>query len=527
MQKRYAALTFALLLGMSFSFGQKTNPTAPQAFEKTKPPFDPTIFYPPSDNTPPSISCIPNISVNLASTANYLFWYNDFLLSASDNITPLAFLKFGIRVSGTGQGFPVDTFGSAITSHTFDCGELGTHQLETWAMDWAGNTSTCISNVTIQDPNDLCTVKPGRIKVRLKSWPDCYVAGAMIEVKGVDSLSFPFQFFVNSDDQLVVVPAGSTGTITPMKDDYPTNGVTPWDGTLISRHLNGSQLLGSPYKIIAADVNKDGVISIQDSIDLHSLVLGIDQNFLHNTSWRFVLDDYVFQSPTNPLTEPFPESFSFANIQDEYEINFIPIKVGDVNGTAVCNSLTDEAEGARLSNIPPVSSDTGDVQAPVINCRNGISQHLPNEASWRFVRSDYVFPSPNPLSPPFPETIRVGELVDDAHVVFLGIKIGDLTIDCQPQTAVKTPVNTPSIYAAVNPNPTIAGATLRVFAEHSAEARLQIRDISGKLTFDSMIQLAAGKQSLEIQEIALPVPGMFFWNLQIEGALISGKIIRM
>ncbi len=157
----------------------------------------------------------------------------------------------------------------------------------------------------------------------------------------------------------------------------------------------------------------------------------------------------------------------------------------------------------------------------------GINQYLPNEASWRFVRSDYVFPSPNPLSQPLPETIRVGELVDSAQVLFLGIKIGDLTIDCQPQTPVKTPANSPNFYAAVNPNPTTKGAMLSVYVEHPATARLQIRDISGKLTFDSVIQLPAGKQSLEIPEIALPVSGMYFYNLQIEGNMVSGKIIRI
>ncbi len=585
------------------------------------------------------------------------------------------------------------------------------------------------------------------VKANFNTPPFCFFSGAKLEVKGVDALGEAFHYFVTDLNLEAIVPAGSSGTITPIKDENPLNGVTTYDRVLLTRHYKGTELLGSPYFIIAADVNRDGILNSKDSTEMTRLILGMDENFAHNTSWRFVLYNYDFQSPTSPLGEPFPESYSFSNIQGDHEVNFIPIKIGDLNGTADCNSFTGGFEGTRMGNNPQFSSDTADVEPPVVTCLNGLQanimptkmvtlwasdfvasasdnvtpflqlkfgireagtgsgfpvnangnpvtsitfdceklgmqsievwaidqqgnadfciaplqildnnnqcvnnglegnlcfkeycsgmgmtdvglriypdslqtnppvlfyqagfdiacfdvphfapidsnyviaftkddnplngvtgfdvqrlsrhlqgiepfteawqwvaadanldnvvnaqdsvtivqlilgiyQSLPHDVSWRFVRAGYVFPSPNPLSQPLPETIRASELADSAQVTFYGIKIGDFTINCQPQTPVTTLPNAVNFYAAVNPNPTSGSTTLAVYSEQSTAAHLQIRDMSGKLRYETSVQLSAGKQSLEIPESALAYPGMYCWNLQVGNKLQSGKLIR-
>jgi len=66
------------------------------------------------------------------------------------------------------------------------------------------------------------------------------------------------------------------------------------------------------------------------------LILAIDTELANNTSWRFVPASYVFPVPTNPWFEHFPEVINVNDLSgDELNRNFIGVKIGDVNGSAV------------------------------------------------------------------------------------------------------------------------------------------------------------------------------------------------
>lgn len=63
----------------------------------------------------------------------------------------------------------------------------------------------------------------------------------------------------------------------------------------------------------------------------------------------------------------------------------------------------------------------------------GISDFFPNNFSWRFVDSKYEFQTNNPLQEDFPEIINVEEVLsEDMALEFIGVKIGDLTGDADP-----------------------------------------------------------------------------------------------
>ncbi len=124
-------------------------------------------------------------------------------------------------------------------------------------------------------------------------------------------------------------------TITPFLDETPMRGVSTLDLILISKHILGDKLLDSPYKMIAADVNNSGTISVLDLIQLRKLILGIYTEFPVNTSWRFVDASYQFPNG-NPFSEPFPESISFNTLTiDQPHSDFIAVKIGDVNESAI------------------------------------------------------------------------------------------------------------------------------------------------------------------------------------------------
>ncbi|MCO6486781.1 MAG: hypothetical protein J5I98_00120 [Phaeodactylibacter sp.] len=136
----------------------------------------------------------------------------------------------------------------------------------------------------------------------------------------------------DGDFYFVDVPACNVNGIDLTKDNDITNGVSTADLVFIQQHILGIQTLDSPYKIIAADADRNGAVTALDQIYIRKVILGTSTAFPNNSSWRFVRADYEFQTE-NPLTEDFPETVTLDDIlSNDMNINFIAIKVGDVTG---------------------------------------------------------------------------------------------------------------------------------------------------------------------------------------------------
>lgn len=129
-------------------------------------------------------------------------------------------------------------------------------------------------------------------------------------------------------------------TITPTKDLAPLNGVSTYDLVLISKHILGVEELDSPYKMIAADVNKSGNITAGDMVQIRQLILNMVDEFPSSPSWRFVDGAYQFPDLKNPWSSPFPEVYNITDLTaDMMDMSFVGVKIGDINGNAVPNSL--------------------------------------------------------------------------------------------------------------------------------------------------------------------------------------------
>ena len=139
--------------------------------------------------------------------------------------------------------------------------------------------------------------------------------------------------------------AGGDFTVVPNKDIDHDNGVTTFDLVLMRQHVLSTQLLDSPYKMIAADANNSQSITTADIVLLRMLILTIIDELPSNTSWRFVDADYEFPNPANPWEETFPEIISYNNLtEDRDDTDFIGIKIGDVNGNAQANGLMNNGD---------------------------------------------------------------------------------------------------------------------------------------------------------------------------------------
>lgn len=135
------------------------------------------------------------------------------------------------------------------------------------------------------------------------------------------------------------VPAGGTYTLAPQPDTFPLNGVSTYDLVLISKHILGLELLPTPWKMLAADVNRSGTISTFDIVEARKLILGIYTQFPNAASWRFWPASTVFPDPTNPFQlvggNPLPEVITLTNLQATVTgADFTAVKVGDLNDNA-------------------------------------------------------------------------------------------------------------------------------------------------------------------------------------------------
>ena len=121
------------------------------------------------------------------------------------------------------------------------------------------------------------------------------------------------------------------------------NGVSTLDLVMMQRHILGLQSIASPYKLLAADVNNSKSITASDLVDLRKVILGMSTSFVNNTSWRFVPSDFVLLDPTYPFD--FPSMINLDSLfEDKTNVNFIGVKVGDVNNSVEANLNSSSTE---------------------------------------------------------------------------------------------------------------------------------------------------------------------------------------
>jgi hypothetical protein len=129
------------------------------------------------------------------------------------------------------------------------------------------------------------------------------------------------------------VDTGGDYTLAPFYNEDHANGVDSNDLVLISQLVVDTSL-ATPYHYIAADVNNSEAISTLDIVALSKLILGIDTVFSNNTSWRFIHSDFAFPDPTDPWLENFTEVVNINNLSGSMSVDFVAIKIGDLNCSA-------------------------------------------------------------------------------------------------------------------------------------------------------------------------------------------------
>ena len=131
------------------------------------------------------------------------------------------------------------------------------------------------------------------------------------------------QIIATSNDATFSIPdleEGKSYTVVPKSAEKGLYGTTAIDFVIIRKFIEGSEQLDALGEI-AADVNQDNIIN-QTDLDLISNCL---LNHECPASIRFVTEDYDGHG------NGFVDQFSVSKLSSDVKINFIPVRMGDVN----------------------------------------------------------------------------------------------------------------------------------------------------------------------------------------------------
>ena len=265
---------------------------------------------------------------------------------------------------------------------TFTCDHRGVNNVILWVCDESNNCFSCTATMTITDPSNSCPI-----------------LGAMADISGVIDNEFGEGIEdvevrvsngqmdmtgANGNFMIEDLPLNESYTFSPEKNTDHRNGVTTFDMVLIQRHILGNEFLDSPYKIIAADANVSGTITTFDLVILRNLILQNIDEFPNDVpSWRFIDGAYDFPDPTDPFTPDFPEEYVIPTLtEDMTDMNFVSVKVGDVNGSAL-PALTSSDTRERVGELI-FTADDQLIQKGEIGIFRLNSEDIQNLEAWQF-----------------------------------------------------------------------------------------------------------------------------------------------
>ena len=375
--------------------------------------------------------------------------------------------------------------------------------------------------------------------------------------------------FYLSDD----LGMGSNYIISPEKNTNLLNGVTTYDLVLISRHILGTQLLDSPYKIIAADANRSGSLTALDLVLLRSLILYSIDEIPNNKSWRFVDAHYEFDNPLLPLSENFPESMQCINLtESELGMDFIGIKVGDVNGTASPNNIAavesrnEEGEVIlqtnnvlleknKVSRIPIFAKNLDEItgfqftlnfdseQIELLNIESNILEK--ENFGFKFqeegaITCSWIKENQNEVSSKDPlfylnfkaktdlflennlwlnskhTTAEAYNIKNKIYAIDLLFEKNDIDLNSQPDEI---------LVFQNQPNPFTTSTEIKIYLPQFTDLELQILDVSGKIIHTHHTQYSKGIHLINIDRSIFPSPGVYLYRLITPSFSASKKMI--
>ncbi len=370
------------------------------------------------------------------------------------------------------------------------------------------------------------------------------------------------------------VPSCSAHDMLLAKEDDFTNGVNIMDLIKMFKHILGDELLDSPYKMLAADLDGSGSITLSDMIAMQRLILGQTNAFPNaDTPWRFVPADFVFDDPHNPFTSDMPEGMHFDLPTADVHQDFIAYKLGDLNNSAATGpqalALAPRSAGDPLHiNVQDLAFQAGDrvrvaFRAADLSAFQGYQFALsfdPEALGYESLQSGAipnlnknnfgVFAADGAITTLWsaPATavdaqdatlftlefvaLKPGKVSDylildrrqmGAEAYDLGLNLRPLTLNFQPVEAA----DAASLEVYQNrPNPFGDETAIPFRLPESGQVTLRVFDAAGRQLLMRSNTFDAGNQEWTISGADLPGAGIYYYRLETSAGAVTRKMIR-
>lgn len=343
-------------------------------------------------------------------------------------------------------------------------------------------------------------------------------------------------------------------TIRPSKTDELMKGVSTFDLVLIQNHILNREELKDPYQLIAADINNNGVIDPGDIIELQRGILRPDFYFTNNDSYRFI----------EPLSGK--EIANISDITEDQEVDFIGIKIGDVNLSSYKltrnNSRSNRAGGMKLILPDLVLSPGQSYRIPVRSA--DLYSILGFQFSWELKedaiesiqldsgeiplsRENYARPDDYLTFSWF--DVDEWEIDSDAVLFYLELKVNRsvslkdvIRFDGEMLSSESyvepgmvqglefsyQPTQMESVKLHNRPNPFRDRTTIQFFLDDPEEdAILSIHDMTGKEVYRRKFLSHRGNNELDVEGTELPHAGMYYYIIVSGKNRFAGKMIHI
>ena len=369
-------------------------------------------------------------------------------------------------------------------------------------------------------------------------------------------------------------------TITPSKNINPLNGVDVLDLIVYRLNVLAVELFTNPYQIIASDINDSYGISGWDAVMLHKLIIGDITEFPNHESWRFIVEGFVFTYTSYSIGGPFPESLQISTpLNNNLEVGFVGVKMGDVNGSADPQSLTgqnaDTRTDALILKIKNQEVDAGDTVTVDITSPN-FTQMMGYQFTFQFdtAQLDFIEVIPGQMDQMNESNFNTQKVdkgiiphlwfnameldVPPSEIIFsitftakqnLWLKdVFELKADPTPVVAydidrepmdvilefeevpvhIEPTVKQDMISLSLSPNPFSKSTTLSYNIKDAGGVKLMITDISGKV-ISTVVNTwqPAGIYNINFSATENMAPGVYFSRLKINDEMVVQRFVLM
>jgi len=472
-----------------------------------------------------------------------------------------------------------DSLDLSNTVMTFDCDDDGIFigvDIFVWEIvngdtipfdlvpeDTTAVINVCKGEIEVQDPFNVCGL---------------IILGIVGEINTPDGIGIPdYSLTLNgsgldpvySNDEgeyaFPSMPIGGSYKITTFNNNDVMNGVSTIDLILIQRHILGLDPFDSPYKFIAADINNSEKISSSDLVELRKMILGIHSEFPNNMSWRTVDAAYIFPDPNDPWVSAIPEGYTIESLQQNMYIDFVGVKVGDVNGNVTLNVKAESSstrsydskvlmiENVQNTNAIKVYSEEGldiaglqfTVDLTGMKIVTIISDYFnSNEIGYHEVE-DGIFN----ISIAGNQPISIGsdkaifEIVTDCNTciatssnfklaqtgleseLYINESIESVSLELE----VRNGTEEESLFVVYqnNPNPWTNYTKIDISLPKAEIVDVKIYDVNGRLISSSSKRMNAGKNTIEFDNMQIAGSGVFYYEISTSTRSERYKMIKL